>query len=135
VFSKACLRAWQRRTPHGNETDFLFPSMRARGRKPLCSYVDVVFTEPRLNDRAENLLLLASCLANAIEGCEKWWADVSFVLQRNKALVGASMPWGLMLQMKNYGRSEEEARKFWGVTLSQLGKAIALLPRDFRLVE
>jgi integrase len=35
------LRAWQRQTPHANETDFVFPSLRARGRKPLCSSVFV----------------------------------------------------------------------------------------------
>src|SRR5207244_10445266 len=35
------LRAWQRQTPHANETDFVFPSMIARGRKPLCSSVFV----------------------------------------------------------------------------------------------
>jgi len=35
------LRAWQRRTPHANETDFVFPSFRARGKKPLCSSVFV----------------------------------------------------------------------------------------------
>jgi integrase len=35
------LRAWQRQTPHANETDFVFPSLRARGRKPLSSSVFV----------------------------------------------------------------------------------------------
>jgi hypothetical protein len=35
------LRAWQRQTPDANETDFVFPSMRARGRKPLSSSVFV----------------------------------------------------------------------------------------------
>ena len=35
------LRAWQRQTPHAKETDFVFPSMRAKGRKPLCSCVFV----------------------------------------------------------------------------------------------
>jgi len=40
-----------------------------------------------------------------------------------------------MLQMKNYGRTEEEARKFWGATLSRLGKAIAGLPSDFRFAD
>ena len=35
------LRAWQRQTPHADETDFVFPSMRARGRKPLSSSVFV----------------------------------------------------------------------------------------------
>jgi integrase len=33
----AHLRAWQRQTPHAKSTDFLFPSMIARGRKPLYS--------------------------------------------------------------------------------------------------
>ncbi len=29
------LRAWQRLTPHAKDSDFVFPSMRAKGRKPL----------------------------------------------------------------------------------------------------
>lgn len=98
----------------------------------LGSYIDVVFTDAVLNDRPENLLLLASHLVQSIKECEKWWADVSFVLQRNRGLVGAKTPWGLMLQIKNYGRSEDEARKLWGVTLSRLGTAMTGLPRDLR---
>jgi len=35
------LCAWQRQTPHAKETDFVFPSLRARGRKPLSSSVFV----------------------------------------------------------------------------------------------
>jgi integrase len=35
------LRAWHRQTPHVNETDFVSPSFRAKGRKPLCSSVFV----------------------------------------------------------------------------------------------
>jgi hypothetical protein len=35
------LRVWQRQTPHSNETDFVFPSFRAKGKKPLCSSVFV----------------------------------------------------------------------------------------------
>jgi integrase len=35
------LRAWQCQTPHASETDFVFPSFRAKGRKPLCSSVFV----------------------------------------------------------------------------------------------
>jgi hypothetical protein len=35
------LRVWQRQTPRANETDFVFPSLRARGRKPLSSSVFV----------------------------------------------------------------------------------------------
>jgi integrase len=37
----AHLRTWQHQTPHAKETDFVFPSMRAKGRKPLCSSVFV----------------------------------------------------------------------------------------------
>jgi integrase len=35
------LRAWQQQTPYAKDADFVFPSMRARGRKPLCSSVFV----------------------------------------------------------------------------------------------
>src|SRR5271170_5210117 len=35
------LRAWLKQTLHAKETDFVFPSMRAQGRKPLCSSVFV----------------------------------------------------------------------------------------------
>jgi hypothetical protein len=98
----------------------------------LGSYIDLVFSEPGLNDRPENLLLLASQLVRAVEDCEKWWANISFVLQRNRGLSGANMPWGLMLQIKNYGRSEEEARRLWGISLSRLSKAIESLPCDLR---
>jgi integrase len=35
------LREWQRQTPHAKETDFVFPSLRAKGRKPLSSSVFV----------------------------------------------------------------------------------------------
>lgn len=99
----------------------------------LGSYVDVIFSEPALNDEPENPLLLASTFVNAIAGCEKWWAGTSFVLQRNKGLLGSSCPWGLMLQIKNYGQTEEQARQLWGRTLSKLGETIASLPRDFRV--
>lgn len=33
----AHLRAWQKETPHAKATDFVFPSMTAEGRKPLCA--------------------------------------------------------------------------------------------------
>ena len=35
------LRAWQKQTPHAEATDFVFPSMRAEGKTPLCSSVFV----------------------------------------------------------------------------------------------
>ena len=54
----------------------------------LGSYVDVVFTDARLNDRAENLLLLASHLMQAVAGCERWWAAVEIRLTRFKFVPG-----------------------------------------------
>lgn len=111
-----------------------YSAVGVEGAPPLRlgSYIDIIFTEARLNDRPENLLLLASRLAQGVEGCEKWWGDDSFVLQRLKVLAGAREPWGLMLQIKNLGRSEDEARKFWGESITRLGKVVASLPREFR---
>ena len=40
-------------------------------------------------------------------------------------------PWGLMVRVVNYGRNQEEARRFWGVSLGRLGKAITALPPGF----
>jgi hypothetical protein len=98
----------------------------------LGSYIDVMFTDALLNDSAENALQLADHLLQAIQGCERWWADVSTVLQRFRFVPGAVAPWGLMLRVSAYGRDEAEARKLWGVTLDRLGKAVQALPRDFR---
>jgi hypothetical protein len=111
-----------------------YASSEEQGAPPvlLGSYVDVVFTKTALNDESENLLLPASHLARAVENCETWWASISFVLQRNRLLAGTTMPWGLMLHVQNYGRSEEEARKFWSTSLSRLSKAIEELPQDFK---
>jgi hypothetical protein len=114
----------------------LTPSTTVPGATVLLgSYVDVIFTDASLNDAPENALLLACHLASAIDGCEKWWADVSMVLQRMRFLAGTSLPWGLMMQIKNYGRTEDEARKCWAETAKRLAKAVAALPQDFRWSE
>jgi hypothetical protein len=99
------------------------------------SYFNLIFTEPALNDSAENSLLLASRLLQAVEGCERWWSEVEVVLERFRFLPGTSAPWGLMLRISGYGRDEEEARKTWGITLDRLAKAVAKLPPDFRWPE
>jgi len=98
----------------------------------LGSYFDLVFTEGALNDQPENLLFLAGQLANSVENCERWWASVSFVLQKLRGLPESNIPWGLMLHVTNHGRDEQQARKLWGETLLRLGKTISGLPRDFR---
>lgn len=97
----------------------------------LGSYVDLIFTDAALNEHPKKLLLLAAHLVNAVDGCEKWWASVELGLQRFRHLAGANLPWGLMLRVSNYGRSEQEGRKFWPETLMRLGNAISGLPRDF----
>jgi len=107
-----------------------FPGEEGTPPVMLGSYVDVIFSDIPLNEDPQHHLFLASQLAPAVEKCERWWADVSFALQRNRALYGAARPWGLMLKIQNYGRTEAEARKFWGETLSRLGNAIKALPAD-----
>jgi hypothetical protein len=77
------------------------------------SYVDIVFSEASLNDEPKNFLLLASHLAVAVFDCEKWWADISFAVQKIRFLAGTAGPWGMMLHVTSYGKSEEEARKSW----------------------
>jgi hypothetical protein len=98
----------------------------------LGSYIDVMFTDAGLNDSGENALALASHLLESVQGCERWWADVSAVMQRFRYVPRTTAPWGLMLRVSAYGRSEAEARKFWGATLERLGKAIQALPKEFR---
>ncbi len=61
------------------------------------------------------------------KSCERWWANVSMVLQRFR-----TVPWGLMLHIVAYGRDEAEARKFWGATIDRLGRVVQALPKDFR---
>jgi hypothetical protein len=94
----------------------------------LGSYIDVMFTEVALNDSGEDAIHLACHLLQAVQGCERWWADVSAVLQ----LFRCGPTWGLMLRISAYGRDDAEARKLWGVTLDRLGRAVQTLPRDFR---
>jgi hypothetical protein len=98
----------------------------------LSAYIDVIFSDPALNERPENILLLASHLLPAVEGCEKWCGNVSMVLQPMRFIAGATAPWGLMLHITNHGRSEAEARKFWGVTIERLGKATGALPKNLK---
>ncbi|MGA8213673.1 MAG: hypothetical protein WB799_08765 [Candidatus Sulfotelmatobacter sp.] len=97
----------------------------------LGAYIDVIFTDPVLNERPENILLLASRLLPAVERCEKWWGNVSMVLQPMRLIPLAAAP-GLMLHISNHGRSEAEARKFWGVTVKRLGKATLALPKNLK---
>jgi hypothetical protein len=96
-------------------------------------YVEIVFTDIALNERPENLLLLASHLLQAIEGCENWFGQVTVILEPLNGVAGTlGVHWCLLIRITNYGRNEPEARKFWGETLKRVGKAVSLLPTDFR---
>lgn len=101
----------------------------------LGAYIDVNFSNVNLNGKPENFLIFAAKLIPSVLDCEKWWGDISFVLQRSKFIHGVSSPWGMMLNIKNAGRSEDEARHFWGRSLERLGTAIANLPYDFHAYE
>jgi hypothetical protein len=101
----------------------------------LGSYIDVIFTNAGLNDMPENVLFLANVLLEAVKGCEKWWSEVSCVLQPMRIVPGAKAPWGMMIRVTGYGRSQEEARKLWGETIARLKKVASTLPRDFRWYE
>jgi hypothetical protein len=97
----------------------------------LGSYIDLLFTDMKLNDFGENTIRLACHFLQRVEGCERWWTSVSMVLQRFRGVPGTVLPWGLMLHVTAYGRDEAEARRFWGATLGRLGKAVQSLPNDF----
>jgi hypothetical protein len=115
----------------GCEKGFFPGDIEGGPQVKLGSYIDVIFTDTALNDAPENPLQLASHLLEAVKGCERWWADVSAVLQRFRGVPGTVAPWGLMLRVSAYGRDEAEASKLWSVTLDRLGKAVKDLPRDF----
>ena len=119
----------------GCEKHYFPAEIEGKPAANLGSYIDVIFTNAALNDKAENLLLLASHLAQAVKGCEKWWGCVELSLHRFRRVPGAELPWGLMIRVNNHGRTEEEARKFWGETLRRLSDAIATLPRDLQWTE
>lgn len=115
----------------GCEKGFFAVENRGDAKIQLGSYIDVIFTDVRLNEHPEKLLALAVHFATAVEGCQHWWAAVQFGLQRFRHIPGAQRPWGLMVRICNYGRSEEEARKFWGESIRRINVAAAKLPQTF----
>jgi hypothetical protein len=108
----------------------LFPSDVDGPTVKLGAYIDMIFTNLPLNDAPENLLLLAGRLLPCAAGCEKWWSYAEVSIQRLRGLAGTVAPWGLMLRVAGYGRTQEEARKWWGETMSRFTKAVAALPKD-----
>lgn len=115
----------------GCEKGFFAVEDRGDATVQLDSYVDLLFTDGALNEDPENHLRLVAALMPALDGCEQWWATSSMDLQRFRDLPGCVRPWGLMVRVCNYGRSEEEARRYWGESLSRLGTAVSQLPQNF----
>jgi len=92
------------------------------------SYVDIVFTEAKLNQNPENHMHLAIHFLEAVENCHQWYGSVEAGIQPFRGLKGVREPWGLMLRITNQGRDAHEARKLWGATLAQLAQAATKIP-------
>lgn len=93
-------------------------------------YINLVFSDPALNDRPQNILWLASRLAPAVAGCQRWWSEVELCLQRFRGIQGAAAPWGTLIRVTGYGRDERQARELWGVSIQRIAGAIATLSSD-----
>lgn len=90
----------------------------------LGSYTDIIFSDLESNTRPENLLHLASVFVKAMEGSNQWWSKIELGLQRLKHLYTVKEPWGLMIRIQGYGRSKEEAKSTWSVSLNKLAESI-----------
>jgi hypothetical protein len=92
------------------------------------SYTDLFFSKPELQLEPTNSIRLAAHMLRSVEGCERWWAQVSIGLQQLRKRSGANDHWSLEVCVRNHGRSEAHAREFWAKTLDSLSQAAA----DFR---
>ncbi len=88
------------------------------------SYTDIVFSDFELNSDPKNILYLASIFVEALNGSAAWWSKAEIGIQRLKVLYRCHKPWGLMLRVQGYGRTEEEARMTWGTSLNKLSEAV-----------
>jgi hypothetical protein len=115
----------------GCEKGYFVPEDKTLPPIMIGSFVDTIFTNFLLNRHPQNFLYVLGRVIPAIRDCAKWWADISFVLERSRGIPGVMNPWGLMFHIKNYGRTEEEARKFWAESLQRIGNVISNLSPDF----
>ena len=104
---------------------------RGAAKVSLGSYVDVAFSDTTVTEKPENFLRLAVPLVNAVEGCERSWGQVELGLQPLRYFFGSTTAWNLLIRVTNQGRTEEEARRFWGESIRRMGDAIAKLPANF----
>lgn len=108
-----------------------FPVDAGEAKVRLGSYTDVIFSDLELNDDAENHLRLATLLAAALDGSERWWSGAELELQRLKGLAGCKRPWGLMVRVLGNGRDEDQARESWRASVQLLCRAISELDARF----
>ncbi len=99
----------------------------------LGSYVELIFSDPVINDEPENWLFVVSRLLPAIEDCESWWSQAEFLLEPLRFLESATAPWGTLVRVTGHGRNPEEARKTWGMTMGRLTQAVMTLPQKFEV--
>lgn len=90
----------------------------------LGSYTDIIFSDFKLNSDPKNILYLASLFAVTLNGSAAWWSGAEMGIQRLRALYRCHKPWGLLLRVLGYGRTEGEARKTWAKSLDRLSGAV-----------
>jgi hypothetical protein len=97
----------------------------------LTSYTDIIFTRHALNGEPGNFVRLAARLLASVEGCEVWWGTVELAIQRLKHLYGVRDLFNMTIRVFGNGRNDEEARKYWAVSLGKLGVEIEKLRPNF----
>jgi hypothetical protein len=90
----------------------------------LGSYTDILFSDLKSNCDPKNILYLASVFVAALSGSAAWWSKAEMGIERLRALYGYPKPWGLMLRVTGYGRTEEEARMTWAMSLTKLSQSV-----------
>lgn len=91
------------------------------------SYTDIIFSDFALNNDPKNILSLAATFAVALNGSATWWSSAELGIQRLKLLYEQKTPWSLMLRISGHGRTEEEARKTWAMSLEKISESVLLI--------
>lgn len=90
----------------------------------LGSYTDIICSNYDANRNPVNLLYLASIFMKSVEESEKWWSKVEIGIQKLRGLYNTESPWGVILRVSGNGRTDEEARRSWGVSLRKLSDSV-----------
>jgi hypothetical protein len=115
----------------GCEKGFFPVENQKHAKVQLGSWVGIIYSDYALNEEPKNLLKLANIIASSLKGSEEWWASIELGLERLKKLENCQFPWGLQVRIVNFGRDEDEARKYWAESLKRLNQTIANLALNF----